>query len=203
MHTPSSPTVLRVDASARHEGSVTRQLTDALIDALRGRHGRPPLITRDLALCPPPLLDADWIAANTTEPRARTPAQRAALAYSDQLIAELTAADVVILGVPVYNFGVPAALKAWIDLVARARVTFRYSENGPQGLLEGKRAYVVLASGGVAAGGPTDFASGYLRQVLGFLGITDVEVIAADQAMLRSDAVSRARQRIGELLPAA
>ncbi|MDV3237974.1 MAG: NAD(P)H-dependent oxidoreductase [Gammaproteobacteria bacterium] len=202
MHTPSNPTVLRVDASARYEGSTTRQLTDALIDALRERHGRLPVITRDLALSPPPLLDADWIAANTTEPQTRTAAQRAALAYSDQLIAELTAADVVILGVPVYNFGVPAALKAWIDLVARARVTFRYSENGPQGLLKGKRAYVVLASGGVAAGGPTDFASGYLRQVLGFLGITDVEVIAADQAMLRSDAVSRARRRIGELLPA-
>lgn len=202
MHTPSNPTVLRIDASARHQGSTTRQLADALIDALRVRHGHLPIITRDLALSPPPLLDADWIAANFTEPQARTAAQRAALAYSDQLIAELTAADVVILGVPVYNFGVPAALKAWIDLVARARVTFRYSENGPQGLLEGKRAYVVLASGGVAAGGPTDFASGYLRQVLGFLGITDVEVIAADQAMLRSDAVSRARRRIGELLPA-
>lgn len=202
MHTPSNPTVLRVDASARHEVSTTRQLTDALIDALRERHGRLPVITRDLALSPPPLLDADWIAANTTEPQARTAAQRAALAYSDQLIAELMAADVVILGVPVYNFGVPAALKAWIDLVARARVTFRYSENGPQGLLKGKRAYVVLASGGVAAGGPTDFASGYLRQLLGFLGITDVEVIAADQTMLRSDAVSRARRRIGELLPA-
>lgn len=202
MQTPSNLTVLRIDASARHEGSTTRQLTDDLLDALRGRHGRLSVVTRDLALSPPPLLDADWIAANTTEPGARTATQRTVLAYSDQLVAELMAADVVILGVPVYNFGVPAALKAWIDLVARARVTFRYSENGPEGLLNGKRAYVVLASGGVAAGGPTDFASGYLRQLLGFLGITPVEIIAADQAMLRSDAVSQARQRIGELLPA-
>lgn len=198
----SNPTVLRIDASARHEGSTTRQLTDTLIDALRARHSRLPVTIRDLALSPPPLLDADWIAANFTEPQARSAAQRAALAYSDQLIAELTAADVVILSVPVYNFGVPAALKAWIDLVARVRLTFRYSEHGPEGLLKGKRAYVVLASGGVEVGGPTDFVSGYLRQVLGFLGISDVEIIAADQTMLRSDAVSQAQRRIGELLPA-
>lgn len=203
MHPDPHLRILRIDASARREGSTTRQLSDALIDALRDRHGRVSVLTRDLARTPPPLLDADWIAANFTEPQARDAGQRAALAASDELVAELMAADVVVIGVPVYNFSVPAALKAWIDQVARARITFRYTENGPEGLLKGRRAYLVMASGGVAAGSATDFATGYLRHVLGFLGITDVEIIAADQAMLRTDAIARARERIAELLPAA
>lgn len=195
--------ILRIDASARDEGSITRQLSDELIAALRDRHGRISIVTRDLARTPPPALDADWLAANFTEPQARDAQQRAVLALSDALVAELMAADMVILGVPVYNFGVPAALKAWVDRVARARVTFRYTENGPEGLLKGKRAYLVVASGGVAVGSAADFATGYLRQVLGFLGISAVEIVAADQLMLRHDALERARERIGELLPAA
>lgn len=203
MQTPQTLKILRIDASARREGSLTRQLSEALINALRDRHGRTRVLTRDLAQTPPPLLDADWIAASYTDPQARAAEQRAALAFSDELVAELTAADVVVIGVPVYNFGVPAALKAWIDLVARARVTFRYTEHGPEGLLKGKRAYLVMASGGVAVGSAADFATGYLRQVLGFLGITDVAIVAADQAMLRSDALAQAHAQIGELLPAA
>jgi FMN-dependent NADH-azoreductase len=203
MHPSRNLKILRIDASARHAGSTTRQLSDDLINALRDRHGRLSVLTRDLARTPPPLLDADWIAANFTDPQARDAQQRAALAQSDELVAELMAADVVVIGVPVYNFSVPAALKAWIDQVARARITFRYTENGPEGLLKGKRAYLLMASGGVAVGSAADFASGYLRQVLGFLGITDVEIIAADQALLRDDAVSQARERIRELLPAA
>lgn len=203
MHTHRDLNILRIDASARFDGSVTRQLSDELIATLREHHGRAAVVSRDLARTPPPLLDADWLAANFTEPQARDARLRAALAPSDELVAELVAADVVVLGVPVYNFGIPAALKAWIDLVARARVTFRYTENGPVGLLEGKRAYLVMASGGVAVGGAADFASGYLRHVLGFLGITDVTLVAADQLMLRDDAVDRARERIGTLLSAA
>jgi FMN-dependent NADH-azoreductase len=203
MHTDRHLKILRIDASARHAGSTTRQLSDALIDALHDRHGRIDVQTRDLARTPPPLLDADWIAANFTEPQARTAEQRATLALSDALVAELMAADVVVIGVPVYNFSVPAALKAWIDQVARARLTFRYTEHGPEGLLKGKRAYLAMASGGVAAGSAEDFATGYLRHVLGFLGITAVEIVAADQAMLRTEAFTHARERIVELLPAA
>ena len=203
MHPSRTLKILRIDASARHAGSTTRQLSDDLINALRDRHGRLSVLTRDLARTPPPLLDADWIAANFTDPQARDAQQRAALAQSDELVAELMAADVVVIGVPVYNFSVPAALKAWIDQVARARITFRYTDNGPEGLLKGKRAYLVMASGGVAAGSETDFATGYLRHLLGFLGITEVEIVAADQGMLRSDALTRARARIDELLPAA
>lgn len=202
MH-PNRPLhILRVDSSARSDGSITRQLTDQLI-ARPDTGARTIVTTRDLARTPPPLLDAAWVGANFTEAAARSAAQRTALALSDELIAELQAADVVVLGVPVYNFGVPAALKAWIDLVARARVTFRYTEHGPEGLLTGKRAYLVFASGGVIAGSATDFASGYLRHMLGFLGIEDVEIIAADQTALRGDAVIEAQARIATLLSAA
>ena len=203
MHPTSPLHILRVDSSARADGSTTRLLNDELIAALRERHGRITVATRDLARTPPPLLDGEWIGANFTDDAARTPEQRDCLALSDQLIAELRAADVVVLGVPVYNFGVPAALKAWIDLVARARVTFRYTEHGPEGLLKGKRAYLVFASGGVAAGSATDFASGYLRHMLGFLGIDNVEIIAADQGALRADAVTQAQTRIAALVPQA
>ena len=129
------------------------------------------------------MLSEAWVGANFTPDEARTPEQRETLALSDTLIAELEAADTLVLGVPIYNFGVPAAFKAWIDLVARARKTFKYSETGPVGLLEGKTAYVVVASGGTAAGSEIDFATPYLRHVLGFLGIHDVTIIAADQLM--------------------
>jgi FMN-dependent NADH-azoreductase len=116
-------------------------------------------------------LDTDWVTANFTPPEERGEAERAALAESDALVAELKAADVLVIGVPIYNFGIPAALKAWVDLVARARVTFRYTEQGPVGLLTGKRAYLAVASGGTPVGSAIDFATGYLRHVLGFLGI--------------------------------
>ena len=103
-------------------------------------------------------------------------------------MAELKAADVVVIGMPVYNFGIPAALKAWVDLIARARVTFRYAESGPEGLLTGKRAIVVAASGGTPVDSEIDFATPYLRHALGFVGITDVEVVAADRLMLDPEA---------------
>jgi len=112
-------------------------------------------------------------------------------------------ADVLVIGVPIYNFGIPAALKAWVDMVARARLTFRYTEQGPEGLLRVKRAYLVVASGGTAAGSAVDFATGYLRHVLGFLGIDDVEIIAADRAQVRgpADTLNSALARIDALLP--
>lgn len=191
--------VLRVDASGRHAGSVSRTLTGELIDALRRAYGGIRITTRDLALEPVPFVDEAWIDANFTAPEARSAAQRAVLAHSDALVQELAQSDVVVIGVPVYNFGIPAALKAWVDMVARARLTFRYTENGPEGLLRGKRAYLVAASGGVAVGSDADFATGYLRHVLGFLGITDVEVMAADRLMARGDeAMVSARARIDE-----
>lgn len=175
--------ILRIDASSRHDGSVSRDLADRIIAKL----GASQVVTRDLA-SGIPLINETWIGANFTPEPERSDAQRAELAMSDTLVAELQAADTVVIGLPIYNFGVPAALKAWIDQVARAGVTFKYSEYGPKGLLEGKRAIVAVASGGTEAGSDIDFATGYLRHVLGFIGITEVEFVTADRLMVDADA---------------
>lgn len=178
--------VLRIDASARRNGSVTRDLNDSVLEKLSAR-GNVDVTTRDLA-DPLPLLTEDWITANFTDPADRSDAQRELLALSDTLVAEVKAADILVIGLPIYNFGVPAAFKAWVDLVARARETFRYSETGPVGLLEGKRAIVTVASGGTEAGSSLDFATTYVRHVLSFIGITDVNFVAADRLMIDQDA---------------
>ena len=192
--------VLRVDASARVKGSVTRQLADLMLNELGDRVPGLSVFRRDLATGLP-FVDAAWVGANLTEPDARDAAQREALAISDELVAEVMAADVLVIATPIYNFGVPASLKAWIDQVARARVTFRYTEHGPQGLLAGKKAYVLVATGGTEVGSAIDFATPWLRFVLGFLGITDVEVIAADRGMARGDAARHhAAARIAEVI---
>lgn len=171
-----STTVLRIDSSVRKEGSISRDLTDRIVAKLAPET----VLTRDLTE-ELPLIDGNWVGANFTPADQRTDEQKATLALSDAMIEELKSADTVVIGVPIYNIGVPARLKAWIDLVARAGVTFRYTEAGPQGLLEGKRAIIATASGGVPVGSAADFATTYLKQVLAFIGITDVTIIAADQ----------------------
>jgi FMN-dependent NADH-azoreductase len=192
--------VLEIAASGRNEGSVSRMLSADVVAALEGRHGSIELTRRELNKGMP-FVDDAWINANFTPAEERSAAQRATLAESDALVAELKAADVLVIGAPIYNFGVPAALKAWIDMVARARLTFRYTENGPKGLLEGKKAYVVIASGGVPVDSTVDFATPYLRHALGFVGITDVDVIAADRLNSRADeSIDAARVRIAELI---
>ncbi|MFD0859718.1 FMN-dependent NADH-azoreductase [Roseovarius aquimarinus] len=175
-------TILQIDSSARRDGSTTRALTDRISARLGGAVTR-----RDLA-APLPQIDEAWVGANFTPEADRSEAQKAALALSDTLIAEIEAADVLVIGVPIYNFGVPAALKLWIDQVARAGRTFRYTEAGPVGLLTGKRAVLAVASGGTALGSEIDFATGYMRHVLGFIGITDVEVVEAGRQMVDADA---------------
>ncbi|SIS84250.1 FMN-dependent NADH-azoreductase [Roseivivax lentus] len=182
-------TVLRIDTSARREGSISRRLTDRVIDRLAAER----VITRDLAE-PLPAVNEDWIGANFTPEADRSADQKAALALSDDLIAELRAADTLVIGLPIYNFGAPVSFKTWIDLVARAGVTFRYSEAGPEGLLEGKRAILVVASGGTEAGSTIDFASTYARHVLGFIGITDVDIVTADQLAIEPEATIRAAE---------
>jgi FMN-dependent NADH-azoreductase len=196
--------VLRVDSSARSDGSMSRRVADELIEQLREREGAVQVRVRDLTVEAPSFVDADWVDANFTPPEQRNGEQKVALAESDALVAELMAADVLVIGVPIYNFGIPAVLKAWVDMVARARLTFRYSENGPVGLLKGKRAYLAVASGGTAVGSEMDFATGYLRHVLGFLGIDDVHIVAADRLMARGEeeSVRKARAQIDRLLPA-
>lgn len=192
-----SKTVLHIDASARRTGSATCDLTDRILRRLEP--GR--VIRRDLT-APLPLLTEDWIGANFTAPDQRDAAQRELLALSDSLVEELRAADTLVIGLPVYNFSVPAAFKAWIDLVARVGLTFRYTETGPEGLLTGKRAIVAVASGGTPVGSEADFATGYLRHMLGFLGITEVEFIAADRMAIDPEAALGAAQSAVDRLAA-
>lgn len=188
-------TVLRIDTSARTQGSVSRQLASALIERLNAET----VITRDVAKNALPQIDEAWVGANFTPKEDRNDEQHAVLAQSDELIAELRAADTIVIGVPVYNFGVPTALKAWIDLVARARETFQYTENGPVGLLEGKKAYIIMASGGVPLGSPVDYATTYMKQVLKFIGISDVEIIAADGTNANPEKIQAANDAVAHI----
>ncbi len=171
--------ILRIDTSARREGSVSRDLADRIV----ARFPEATITTRDLA-SGLPLIDETWVTANFTPADDRTDAQRDTLALSDELIAELAAADTLVIGLPIYNFGVPATLKAWVDQVARAGVTFRYTEAGPEGLMTGKRAIIAMASGGTEAGSEIDFGTGYIRHILSFIGITEVEFVTADRLAL-------------------
>ncbi|QGX99611.1 FMN-dependent NADH-azoreductase [Roseovarius faecimaris] len=181
-------TLLQIDSSARMQGSTTRALTTRIAERLGGA-----LTRRDLSSALPQI-DENWVNANFTPEADRTPAQRAALALSDQLVAEIKAADVLIIGVPVYNFGIPTALKAWIDQIARAGVTFRYTEAGPEGLLNGKRAILAVASGGTKVGSDIDFATGYMRHILGFIGITDVTLVSADEQMIDAERAAQSAE---------
>jgi len=165
---------LRIDASARHQGSVSRGLSARLFS----RFPDAAVTTRDLAAGIPHLTES-WVSATFTPPEMRSDDQKAALALSDTLVSEVQNADVIVIGTSVYNFGVPSALKAWIDQIARVGVTLRYTDSGPEGLLSGKRAIIIAASGGTQAGAPNDFATPYLKYVLGFIGITDVQVVSA------------------------
>ena len=188
--------ILRIDGSMRRTGSISRQLTDEVIDNLISQTPGAAIRVRDLAN-PLPYVTEDWINANFTVPDERTESQKQTLAHSDQLMEELETADTIIIGLPIYNFGVPAAVKAWIDLIARARRTFKYTETGPEGLLKGKMAYIVVASGGKGMGTEIDFATDYMKFALGFVGIKNVKVIDASAHMSGLDqTLARVREAI-------
>lgn len=192
--------VLELSASGRTTGSASRELTRDLVAALEDRHGSVQTFRRDLSTGVP-FVDEAWIEANFTPDESRTDKHRDALAFSDSLVAELKEADILVIGTPIYNFSIPAALKAWIDMIARARLTFRYTESGPKGLLEGKKAYVVVATGGVPVGSAADFATPYIKHALAFVGITDVEVIAADKLNSQAEeSMDAARARIADVV---
>lgn len=187
--------ILRIDSSARTEGAKSRQLIDRFLQGLGSGHA---VRSRDLST-PIPQIDINWIAANTTPEEERKTAHRQALSLSDHLIEELEDAEMIVIGLSVYNFTIPAALKAWIDQVCRARRTFRYTEDGPKGLLSGKRAVVVYASGGTALGSDIDFASDYMRHILNFIGIDDVTFVDAGGHLMDEKALTRAEAELDEL----
>lgn len=187
--------ILRIDSSAQAEGSITR----TMLDRIEARVGQADL-RRDLGEDALPQIDRGWVAASRAPEAERTADQRAALALSDALIAEIEAADLLLIGVPIYNFGVPGALKIWVDLICRPGVTFRYDVAGPEGLLRGKSAILAVASGGTEVGSEADFATAYMRHVLAFVGITDTTVVATDRHMARGDDAPReARMQIDAL----
>ena len=186
--------ILHIDASARKGDSVTRKLSAQLVTRLAGDHGQ--VTYRDLSEGLP-FVDETKIAAYFTAPEARTGEHRKALALSDTIVSELHNNDVLVIGVPIYNFSMPASFKAWADLAARVGETFRYTETGPVGLLENKKAFVVIASGGTKVDSQIDFLTPWLRQYLGFIGIKDVTVISADALNQDFDAgLAQAQQQL-------
>ena len=173
-------TLLQLHASINNNGQ-SSQLANQFVAAFLDKHPQTKIVVRDVAAGEAvPHLDADRFGAFITKQEERSHAQHAVVAYSDALIAELQRADVIVLGLPMYNFGVPSQLKAYFDHIARAGVTFKYTEKGPEGLLTGKRVFVFAARGGLYAGTPMDTQTSYVRDFLHFLGITDVEFVYAE-----------------------
>ncbi|MCK0098094.1 NAD(P)H-dependent oxidoreductase [Qipengyuania sp. S6317L1] len=174
--------ILHITASIRNDDSVSNNLGSALVEKLSAQEAAT-VTRRDLATDDLPYQSWERFNAGLTSPDERSPEQSELAALADTLIGELQAADTIVISSPIYNFGAPASVKAWADLVARAGTTFKYTENGPKGLLEGKKAFITIASGGTPVGSDIDFMSGWLTFFLGFLGIEVVEVIAADGIM--------------------
>jgi FMN-dependent NADH-azoreductase len=184
--------ILQINSSARSAGANSTRLADAVTTRLKAANPGAVVELRDLAAHPHPVLDEAALGALFTPAEQRTPEQAARVALDDALIAQLQSADAIVIGVPMYNFGVPVQLKTWIDAIARAGVTFRYTENGPEGLVKGKKVYVALARGGVYRDTPADSQVPYLKGVLGFLGMTDVEFIYAEGLAMGPETADKA-----------
>jgi FMN-dependent NADH-azoreductase len=196
--------LLVINSSINGEASVSRALVSRIVAGLTASNPGLAVVERDLAADPVPHVNGDALAGFFGQPS--TPVQQAFRARSDELIAELQSADVLVIGAPMYNFAIPSHLKAWFDHVLRAGVTFRYTETGPEGLVKGKRAIVVLSRGGVYSEGPLqalDAQEPHLRTLLGFIGITDVTFVRAEGLALgpepREQAIAAAQSRIAEL----
>lgn len=184
--------ILQVNTSARSAGANSTRLAERIVVRLRERHPDASLSVRDLATHPHPVLDESALQALFAPAGQRTPEQAERVALDDALIAQIQAADVIVLGVPMYNFTISSQLKNWVDAIARARVTFRYTENGPEGLLTGKTVYAALARGGRYRDTDADTQVPYLKMVLGFLGMTDVRFVYAEGLAMGEDAAEQA-----------
>ena len=198
------PSLLAIQVSPRFESSTSRKLTTLFIDEWRTDHVDGRVVVRDLAKTPLPYVDLPWIGGAFTLPEQHSPESTAAIAVSNELVAELQAADHVVIGTPMYNFSIPAVLKAWVDHIVRVGVTI---SSANVGLLTGKKATIILASGGdFSPGSPVEKynqASGYLRQVLAWIGITDVEIILANRARAGTEGETAVEQFGGAVMAAA
>ncbi|MBK5915775.1 FMN-dependent NADH-azoreductase [Rhodocyclus purpureus] len=196
--------ILQLNTSVRAAASNSTRVANAITARLQAKNPAAVVTVRDLSSNPAPLLDEAAVGALFTPDDQRTPEQAARVALGEALIAQVQATDVIVIGVPMYNFGIPAQLKSWIDGIARAGVTFRYTENGPEGLIKGKKVYVALARGGLYRDTPADTQVPYLKTVLGFLGMTDVEFIYAEGLAMGAEAAEKAFAdadvRIAELI---
>jgi FMN-dependent NADH-azoreductase len=199
--------VLFVTSSPRGQRSYSQQVARGIVDDLKIAHPAAKIVVRNVAKDPLPHVGEAFVSGMAHTPEQRSPAEAQALAVSDTLIDELAAADVLVLAVPMYNFGLPSALKAWVDHVVRAGRTFRFGANGPEGLLKNKKAVVVVSRGGVYSDGPMkqlDFQESYLKSVLGFIGIADLEVIRVEGVALGEqairDAMAAARRQSASVL---
>jgi len=190
--------ILRIDSSAKTENSESRRLTDRIIDGLKTNGKSLDVTVRDLNESLPQVNTA-WIEANNTPSDDQTDEHKKTLALSDTLVGEIEATDTLIIGVALYNFSITASLKLWIDLVCRARKTFAYVDGSPKGLMTGKKAIVCFASGGTPFKSNIDFASGYLKHILGFIGITDVIFISADKHFMDDQSVINANTAVDAL----
>jgi FMN-dependent NADH-azoreductase len=195
--------ILQIKSSVFNGSGQSSRLANEFVTQLLSQDANARVVERDLAADPVPHLDAARVGAFFAKAAERTPEQQAIVAYSDALIAELRAADVVVLGLPMYNFGVPSQLKAYFDHIARSGETFKYTDQGAVGLLKGKKAYVFAARGGVYAGTANDWQTQFVRHFLGFVGITDVEFVYAEGLDLgedsRNNSISAAQARVHRL----
>lgn len=191
--------ILHIDSAITGEASVSRKLTADIVAKLTDANPQATVTHRDLN-DGVPAIDSNWFSAVRMTPENPTPDQQRLIDMSDAYLAEVQAADVLVIGLPVYNFNLPAQLKTWLDQIARAGKSFRYTEAGPEGLLKNKRAIIAYSAAGTPIGSDFDHASGYLRFMLGFLGITDVEFVAADRlAMDREAGLARAQAALDDL----
>jgi len=196
-------TLLQLNASIFSSEGQSSLLANEFVAAWRIKNPDAQVQVRDFAQEPLPHLDAQRVLAFFTQPELRTAEQQAFVAESDILIEDFRQAEIIVIGLPMYNFGIPSTLKAYFDQIARAGVTFSYTENGPKGLITDKKVYIFATRGGIYAGTPLDTQSQYVRDFLGFLGLTDIEFIYAEGLnkgdATKEDALKAARQRIAEL----
>ncbi len=185
--------ILQINSSARSHGSESTRMADAIVARLQGATPGATLVRRDLASQPHPMLDEPTLGALFTPAADRTPEQAARVALDDALIAQAQAADVIVIGAPMYNFGMTVQLKSWFDAIARAGVTFSYTATGPVGHLKDKKVYVALSRGGFHKDGATDTQVPHLKTLLGFLGMTDVSFVYAEGLGMGPDAVAKAQ----------
>lgn len=188
-------TLLQINTSLFAENGQSSQLARHFVETWQGAHPDGRVVVRDLAREPIPHLDATRVAALFSKPEERTPEQQAVLDEANALLAELEAADVIVLGLPLYNFGIPSTLKAYFDHIARAGVSFRYTPNGPEGLLRDRKVYVLAARGGYYQGTPADTQTPYVAHFLNFLGIRDIEFVYAEGLNVSAEAKQQALER--------